>query len=544
MEYLTADRMASQVSLNPRLNRLKAALCNKWRVAFLAFALAYTVTLLLNLVNTPMQWDEVVHLDGGLYLSWGLFDKFVNNAFYPPLYDTLTFLFLKGLGISLFSARLVPAIFSILSLWVVFELVYRMYDGKTALLASILLGIMPAYFWLSRMALLETMLVFFTTLSLYFFYRWLEKRGDKWLVFCGLTIGFGLLTKYQMLVAGIIMIISILFLMRGQLKRAFTRFGLTIVSAFIVVSPWIVIAYRVYADRIFSQWLYALQVGNPERLIYSERYPTPVYYLIEMVWPYSTFHPISIFLYVIAFLGLGLLAWRRNKADKYTLIWFITIYVFFTIISNKEWRYVMPLFPALAISAAVLIVFVFSKAQTAWRNPLNIKRARAIKVAAGVFVVLIAGSMAYSVSETYALVERNTFEIDIEGATHYALAHMSENQSIMILCPFNFFSQDMVKFYLWEDGDNQIQTYQYPTLPVDTYTPNFNVTELIAQCKQYNVKFIFTYELGGTVPYYNTTLNLQQVYEQLYASGNFSHISDEATFGANPRRIFILTFLG
>jgi hypothetical protein len=114
----------------------------------------------------------------------------------------------------------------------------------------------------------------------------------------------------------------------------------------------------------------------------------------------------------------------------------------------------------------------------------------------------------------------------------------------MVLSPFNFFSQDMVKFYLWKNGNNQIQTYQYPTLPVDTYTPTFNITELISQCKQYNVKFLFTYEEGGTVPYYNTTLNLQQIYEQLYASGNFSQITQEATFGANPRRILILTFLG
>ena len=50
-------------------------------------------------------------------------------------------------------------------------------------------------------------------------------------------------------------------------------------------------------------------------------------------------------------------------------------------------------------------------------------------------------------------------------------AHDNANQSIMVLCPFNYFSQDMVNFYLLADGENQIQTYQYPQLPVDTYTP-------------------------------------------------------------------------
>jgi hypothetical protein len=114
----------------------------------------------------------------------------------------------------------------------------------------------------------------------------------------------------------------------------------------------------------------------------------------------------------------------------------------------------------------------------------------------------------------------------------------------MLLAPFNFFSQDMVKFYLWGHGNYQIQTFQYPALAVDTYTPNFNITELIGLCKQHNVKFLFTYEYGGVVPYFNTTLNLQEIYTQIYESRNFSAISDEATFGSNPRRILVLTFIG
>jgi hypothetical protein len=42
-----------------RLTQLKAGL-NKWRIAFLVFALFYAVLLVLNLSNVPMQWDEVV----------------------------------------------------------------------------------------------------------------------------------------------------------------------------------------------------------------------------------------------------------------------------------------------------------------------------------------------------------------------------------------------------------------------------------------------------------------------------------------------------
>ena len=175
----------------------------------------------------PMQWDEVIHLNGALYLNSGLFSKFISNAFYPPLFDTATALSFKAFGISLFSARLVSAVFSILSLWAVFELAYSMYDGKTALLSAVLLGIMPGYLLaLSRLALLETMLLFFVTVALLFFFRWLQNKQDKYLVLAGLAVGLGFLTKYQAIVAGVIMVVSILFLARGQLKRAFSRFTL------------------------------------------------------------------------------------------------------------------------------------------------------------------------------------------------------------------------------------------------------------------------------------------------------------------------------
>jgi hypothetical protein len=102
----------------------------------------------------------------------------------------------------------------------------------------------------------------------------------------------------------------------------------------------------------------------------------------------------------------------------------------------------------------------------------------------------------------------------------------------------------MVRFYLWADGTRKNPVYQYPESAVDTYTPNFNITEFIGLCKQDNVKYVFTYEFGGVVPYFNTTLNLQKIYLMLYDSGNFTHISDDATFGSNPRRIFNFNLRG
>lgn len=505
--------------------------------------MSYAVVLLFTLTNMPMQWDETPHLNGALYLNTGSFGKFLGYSFYPPLFDAATACAFQIFGANLFAARLVPLVFSVLSLWMVFELAYTMYGGKVALLSAVLMGIMPGYFWLSQEAMLETMLVFFTAASFLFFFKWLKNRQDKLLIFSGLALGLGFLTKYQMVAAAVVMVVSLLFLARGQLKLAFKKFSLTIVTATLVVVPWVAVA-AMYMSGIFSQWLYALAVGNPERVLYSSRYPLPIFYLVEMVWPYSSIHPISVFLYAAGLAGLGLLAWRHKAEDKFLLIWFLSILAVFTFIENKEWRYVLPLFPALAISASALVFFLYDKAASNWKAQVKINRKRVAKVAAGLLVVAVAGAAAFSVSDSYYIASFYNIDVQVGPATAYAAGSMLGNESIMVLCPFNFFSADMVKFYLLADGNTQIQTYQYPQLPVDTYTPNFNITELIQECRSHNVKYLFTYENGGTATYFNTTLNLQQIYEQIYASGNFSEITEQATFGANPRRIMLLTFQG
>ena len=535
--------MIDQPSSRPLWKCLKSML-NKWRIAFLVLALTYFVFILLNLTKQPMNWDEVGHLNRAVELQNGLYNNFVRDSFYPPLFSVFTMVSFDLFGASLFSARLVSAVFSILSLWIVFELASTTYGKKAALLSVFLLAIMPGYFWLSRLALLEVMLVFFFMLSLFLFFRWLNTRKNWLLILSGFALGSGFLTKYQVIAIIPVLVVIILVLGRGQLRRLFSRFALLIVAAVAVIIPWLIIVYNVLTSYVLSQWMYALQMGNPERSLYSLRFPTPIFYLVEMTWPYFDFHPISLLLYIVGLAGLGLFVWRRKREDKFILVWFICVFVFFTLISNREWRYVLTLFPALAISSSVLILFAFDKLHGTWTHDLRVNRKKAAKVAAGLLIVFLSTAVAFSVNDIYYNVKQTDIQIEIEKATNYASTRDTSNQSIMVLCPFNYFSQDMVSFYLAASGNSHIKTYQYPTFAVDTYTPVFNINEFIDLCKQDNVKYVFTYEYGGTVPYFNTTLNLEQIYIQLYASGNFSGITDEATFGSNPRRILLLTFLG
>ncbi len=547
----------SKLSLNSISAWLKSGV-GKWRLAFLVFVVVYTFFLLLNLSFMAIQWDEITHLNGGLRLLRGRYQEyFAFIAFYPPMYDIVTAGFFGIGGVSVFAGRLVSVVFALLSLWIVFELANRMYGPKMALLSSVLFGLMPGFVWLSRVAMIETMLAFFFTLAMFFFFSWMRTHRNRDLVLSGVTLGIGFLVKYQILVAGIIMVASVLILSRDYLKAKLSKMPLLIVAVALIVIPWVFISYQIYSSGMLDQWIYALSIGNPEKSLYSERFHPLLFYFIEMTWPYSNVHPISLFLYIVGLLGLGLLAWRRRTEDKFLLIWFIVVFVFFTLIANKHWRYVIPLFPILAISAASLITAVYERAEKIWQSKhISLNKKRVVKIASGFFTVFIVVAACFSVSDAYYWVAKDQIEIPIEAATNYAASRLGEDESIMVVCPFNLFSHDMVKFYLYADGTKHNEVWQYPELPVDTYTPNFDINEFIALCEERNVKYVFTYEFGGNVPYFNTTLTLMDVYQMFYESGRFAPLSGNATvedmikdgrlpaFGTNPRRIIILTFLG
>ncbi len=522
---------------------------NKWRLAFLVFVIVYAISLLLDLSKAAIQWDEINHLNGGSFLLRGEFQTYIGlNSFYPPMFDSITVLFFKVLGVSVFSGRLVAVVFSILTLWVVFEFVHKLYDAKTALLSSILLGVMPGYFWLSRMAMIETMLVFFFTLAIMLFFLWLKDHRNKWLFLAGLALGLGFLTKYQMIIAAVIMLTSILFLARDKLKLHLSKFTILIITVIAVAIPWLLITYQTYAANMLNEWIYALQMGNPEKSMYSIRFSVPVsytiFYFIEMVWPYSDVHPISLLLYGVSLLGLGILAWRRKTEDKYLLIWFVTVFVFFTLIPNKHWRYVLPLFPVLAVSAARLILFTYNKMQTVLKGHFSVNKKRVVKVAAACFTVFLAAGLFISVNDAHSWVAKDQIQIPIEEATNYAASRLGENESIMLVCAFNLFSQDMFRFYLWADGTHRNnQVYQYPELPIDTYRPDFNITEFVNLCEEYHVRYIVLYDHGADSPFYDSNLTISNVTTMLYETNRFGDPEDQPFFGKMPHRLFLVRFL-
>ncbi len=510
---------------------------NKWRLMLIVFLIVYGF-LLVSLDSVAIQWDETSHLRGSLLLSQGKLPEYVSTyGYYPPLYDLVTSGYFKLFGATVFTGRLASVTFAVLSVWVVFEFAYRTCGPKIGLISGILLGSMPGFIWVSQFAMLETMLVFFFSLALLFFLSWLRVDRNKTLILTGLTLGLGFLVKYQILVAGIVMVGVILVLYRDKLLARFSRFSLLALLAILIVVPW----FLIIGSGKGSDLLYAIQEGGEDRVAYSGRFPLPVFYLIEMTWPYGQTHPIFLPVFVLGLVGLGLWAYRRKPEDKFFLTWFIIVYVFYTLlIPNKNWRYVMPVFPVLAISGAGLVIFLFDKLRAAWNSTgRSLNKRLLLKFSAGVLVAFAVVSVAYSFYDGYRFVARYQISIPIEEATDYASSRLNQSESLVVLCASNSFSEDMVKFFIEADTYQYGKVWQYPQHAVDAFTPEFDVDELISLCEKNNAGYLLLYEYGGSFPYFNSTLTMHKVFETLADSGRFTYVT---LFGETPLRIFILTF--
>jgi 4-amino-4-deoxy-L-arabinose transferase-like glycosyltransferase len=151
---------------------------------------------------------------------------------------------------------------------VIYAIAERMYGAKTALLSTIFFGVMPGIIWTSRMAMIETMLIFILSTVMLFFFRWLKTGSERDRIIFTVAIGIGAAIKYQMLViAPLIVIAGMFFWKRDYLKREissyfrYPRVILTITAVSVVV----VAASVVLLSGLLDIWFYAIQFGTAEK---------------------------------------------------------------------------------------------------------------------------------------------------------------------------------------------------------------------------------------------------------------------------------------
>ncbi|HLC77322.1 MAG TPA: glycosyltransferase family 39 protein [archaeon] len=139
--------------------------------------------------------------------------NFVNNFYIfdtPPLSKYMFALSIAIFGASESALRIVPLIFGMLTIVAIFLATRKMYNEKTALLASAITAFSILQIEFSRYAQLETMLSFFYVLTVYFLWGAVNNRKYAY-VFFGLSLGLSIAIKFTSVIILVGALVYILY---------------------------------------------------------------------------------------------------------------------------------------------------------------------------------------------------------------------------------------------------------------------------------------------------------------------------------------------
>ncbi len=270
----------------------------------------------------------------------------------PPLYFWLVALLSKPFGdVNETTARFPSASAATLIVLATYLFGRKTMGEREAFLGSLIIATSAQFLWIGRIGVIDTLLALSILGSVICFYLGYAKRRSLLYVIGFLFLVPAALSKGPVGIA-IPVIVMLIFLVveiatskESSLRQlgwfgACTIVGLIIIALFVV--PWWKAAYERSGGAYGSLSLLKQQTEGRMFQSYSHRQPI-YYYFLQILWqlfPWTVFLPLSI--YTVKQKG----DLRENMGLRFLVIWFLSVFVFFTVISGKRSQYILPLFPS------------------------------------------------------------------------------------------------------------------------------------------------------------------------------------------------------
>ncbi len=265
----------------------------------------------------------------------------------PPLFHWSAALVTKLTG-SLTEAtiRFPSALYATLGVLLIYGLGRKIFDARTALLGSAILATMMIYQDQALSARVDMTLCFFVTLSLSLFYALYRGYLEKpfWFYVFYMVVGIGTLAKGPLgvLLPGMVAGSFALMERRWDMIRKFC-FHPGVFLTVVLATGWYVIAVTRGGEGFFNRQI--LQ-DNLSRFVGGSDHSHPVYYylpyLISQSMPWGLFLPVLLW-------DLFKKGFRESGGVLFLQLWFLVMFLFFSISVGKRPVYLLPVYPALSL---------------------------------------------------------------------------------------------------------------------------------------------------------------------------------------------------
>jgi len=274
----------------------------------------------------------------------------------PPLFFWfIAFSSYLGQGFTSFSVRFPAAFFGTLTILLTFLLGRALYSSRAGFLSGLVLATNFEFAYLSIRADTDTTLTFFTTASLFCFFQWYlsrqEVRRDQGSVqrlsIYGFYLGMALATLVKGPVGFILpLLVSLIYLIIQRdwqaLKAMKLLPGMLLMLG--IVLSWYLPAVAKGGKDYLHATLLQQTVGRYATGFAKVR---PFYYYF-VNFP-GDFLPWFLFLPGAILYGFAKKKERLPREFLFLLIWFISIFAFFSFSKGKRPIYLLPLYPAVSL---------------------------------------------------------------------------------------------------------------------------------------------------------------------------------------------------
>lgn len=171
---------------------------------------------------------------------------------HPPLFTFAAAASIKMFGASLMSAYYPALLFGVLLIPLTYLLGRLLFSVPVALLAAFYMALDPVTTITSQKIWMDTMLAFFTVLSVYWFSVGFFKEKDFYFILSGIASGLATNTKYTGYLATIAVGVYVLFYHRELFRNKTFLFSL--ILPLLLMIPWVAWNFQVYGmDLLNSQ---------------------------------------------------------------------------------------------------------------------------------------------------------------------------------------------------------------------------------------------------------------------------------------------------
>lgn len=338
------------------------------RLILLFFVLAYLgYIFFFDLGKTKLtNWDEAWYADIARTIAEtsNILDLVSNNKPFmdhPPLFVATTAFWFKLFGVSEFWARFPAALSGFLLVIVTWDLGRRLFSWQAGSIAAAILASSMQFLYRTRTGNLDAMFMLLITLSFYCYARFRLGKQDKWLGVMWLAILLGFLTKSFVGFLPL-SLLGLFWIFADKLQVVKSKyFWLGALSTILVIGAWYFYMIGNLGDVFVRQHFKVIglqrltQAAAPSHL--TIWWFLPILKSGLKIW--SVILPFALTFALVC----GLAGFGKNRDWRLTLLvlWFLVFFVPFSLAANKDGWHILPVYPAISLTMAVFLVWLWRK---------------------------------------------------------------------------------------------------------------------------------------------------------------------------------------